>query len=54
MAGADPKKSKSSSATATGIDPDLPPPEELPPSLQKIIDKADKDDNFYDELWEGT
>jgi hypothetical protein len=54
MAGADPKKLNSSSATATGIDSQLPPPEKLPPSLQKIIDKADKEDNFYDELWEGT
>jgi hypothetical protein len=54
MAGADPKKLNSSSATTTGIDSQLPPPEKLPPSLQKIIDKADKEDNFYDELWEGT
>jgi mitochondrial fission process protein 1 len=54
MAGADPKKSNSPSAKATGIDSQLPPPEKLPPSLQKIIDKADKEDNFYDELWEGT
>jgi fission process protein 1 len=54
MAGADPKKSNRSSATASGIDSPLPQPETLPPSLQKIIDRADKDDNFYDELWEGT
>jgi hypothetical protein len=55
MAGADPKKLNSSSATATGVDPSqLPPPEELPPALQKIIDKADKEENFYDELWEGS
>jgi fission process protein 1 len=32
----------------------LPEPEKLPPSLQKIIDKADKEDNFYDELYDGT
>lgn len=37
-----------------------PPPEGLPereklsPALQKIIDKADKEDNFYDELYDGT
>jgi len=54
MAGADPKRLNSSSATSTGVDSQLPPPEKLPPSLQKIIDKADKEDNFYDELWEGT
>jgi mitochondrial fission process protein 1 len=54
MAGADPKKQNSSSAAPTGIDSQLPPPEKLPKSLQKIIDKADKEENFYDELWEGT
>jgi fission process protein 1 len=32
---------------------ELPKPEKLPPSLQKIIDKADKEDNFYDELYDG-
>jgi len=32
----------------------LPEPGKLPPSLQKIIDKADKEDNFYDELYDGT
>jgi fission process protein 1 len=33
---------------------DLPDPEKLPPALQKIIDKADKEENFYDELYDGT
>ncbi|PMD62585.1 uncharacterized protein K444DRAFT_523896 [Hyaloscypha bicolor E] len=32
----------------------LPEPEKLPPALQKIVDKADKEDNFYDELYDGT
>ncbi|KAN0096430.1 Mitochondrial 18 KDa protein (MTP18) domain containing protein [Hyaloscypha variabilis] len=32
----------------------LPEPEKLPPALQRIIDKADKEDNFYDELYDGT
>jgi fission process protein 1 len=32
----------------------LPEREALPPSLQKIVDKADKDESFYDELWDGT
>jgi len=32
----------------------LPEPEKLPPSLQQIIDKADKEENFYDELYDGT
>jgi fission process protein 1 len=33
---------------------DLPKPEKLPASLQRIIDRADKDENFYDELYDGT
>ena len=32
---------------------DLPAPEKLPPALQKLIDKADKDESFYDELYDG-
>ncbi|KAK3389360.1 mitochondrial 18 KDa protein-domain-containing protein [Podospora didyma] len=31
----------------------LPEREKLPPKLQNIIDKNDKDDNFFDELVEG-
>ncbi|KAK4173605.1 mitochondrial 18 KDa protein-domain-containing protein [Triangularia setosa] len=31
----------------------LPEPKKLPPDLQKIVDKADKDENFFDELYEG-
>jgi fission process protein 1 len=27
--------------------------EKLPPKLQKIIDKSDKEDNIFDELVEG-
>ena len=33
---------------------DLPKPEKLPPALQKIIDRADKEENLYDELYDGT
>jgi len=32
----------------------LPPREKLPPALQKIVDKAEKDESIYDELWDGT
>ncbi|RFU29052.1 hypothetical protein B7463_g7293, partial [Scytalidium lignicola] len=32
---------------------ELPEPHKLKPALQRIIDKADKDDNFYDELYDG-
>jgi len=31
----------------------LPDREKLPRSLQKIVDKADKEENFYNELVEG-
>ena len=36
-----------------------PPPTELPerkplsPGLQKLVDKTEKDENFYDELYDG-
>jgi len=33
---------------------ELPPREKLPPGLQSIIDKVDKDDSLYEELWDGT
>jgi len=32
----------------------LPPREKLPPALQKIVDRADKDESIYDEIWDGT
>jgi len=32
----------------------LPKNEKLPKSLQSIVDKADKEENFYDELYDGT
>jgi fission process protein 1 len=52
MAKSDPK---ATSATIRNAAQDkLPEPEKLPPALQKIVDNADKEDNFYDELWEGT
>ncbi|RKU47161.1 hypothetical protein DL546_006988 [Coniochaeta pulveracea] len=39
---------------AKEFDPNaLPPREKLPPKLQKIMDKADKEESFYDELVEG-
>lgn len=48
------KAEKAVEQTAKQFDPDkLPDRQKLPPSLQKIIDKADKEDNFYDELVAG-
>ncbi|KAI0891743.1 mitochondrial 18 KDa protein-domain-containing protein [Annulohypoxylon nitens] len=39
---------------ATRFDPNkLPERRELPKSLQSIVDKSDRDDNFFDELVEG-
>ncbi|KAI1098298.1 mitochondrial 18 KDa protein-domain-containing protein [Jackrogersella minutella] len=39
---------------ATQFDPDkLPERRELPKKLQNIVDKSDRDDNFFDELVEG-
>jgi fission process protein 1 len=48
MAGNDSGKD-SRGAPPTG----LPAVEKLPASLQKIVDKSDADENFYDELYEG-
>lgn len=31
----------------------LPPREKLPASFQKIVDKSDNDESFYDELYDG-
>ena len=41
-------------STATEIADDLPPRHKLPEGLQKIVDKAEKDESIYDELWDGT
>lgn len=39
---------------AADFDPNkLPDRQKLPPKLQKIMDKADKEENFFDELVEG-
>lgn len=32
----------------------LPGKEKLPKGLQTIVDKADGDESFYDELYDGT
>lgn len=51
---ANPSKMSGKDDKREGAPPNgLPKPEKLPPSLQKIIDKADKEDNFYDELYDG-
>lgn len=41
-------------STSTEYDSDkLPASKSLPRNLQKIVDKEDKEDNFYDELISG-
>lgn len=35
------------------FDHTLPKAEKLPKGLQKIVDKADKDDTFFDSIKEG-
>lgn len=43
-------QSKSASAT----DPSKPPSRgELPPALQELVEKSEKEENFFDELVEG-
>lgn len=42
------------SRDATQFDPDkLPARRELPKTLQSIVDKSDRDENFFDELVDG-
>ena len=40
--------------TRTPAPKGLPKAEKLPTSLQKIVDKADSEENLYDELYDGT
>lgn len=45
---------KSNAPQPAPFDPNkLPDREKLPPALQKIVDKQDKDENWYDELVDG-
>jgi len=47
--------SKNNSNKSQGQPPTgLPEPEKLPPALQKIIETTDREENFYDELYDGT
>lgn len=48
MADKDTKKDRGAAPTG------LPKAEKLPAGLQKIVDKADAEENFYDELYDGT
>lgn len=48
------KDAANAAPAVAGFDPDkLPEREKLPKKLQKIIDKSDKEENFYDEIVEG-
>ena len=46
-------KGASPAERATQFDPKLPKRERLPDGLQKIVDKADKEENVFDEIVEG-
>lgn len=46
------KNSKDASSRAP-FDPRLPDREKLPPALQKIVEKQDREENFFDELVDG-
>ncbi|KAI0859498.1 mitochondrial 18 KDa protein-domain-containing protein [Xylaria cubensis] len=49
-----PTTSIDSRKDATGFDPDkLPERRQLPKGLQKIIEKSDKDESFFDDLKDG-
>lgn len=47
------KTNKNASAPAA-FDPNkLPERQKLSPALQKIVDKQERDDNYFDELYDG-
>lgn len=49
-----PAANTSSRSDVNEFDPDkVPTQRKLPKDLQKIVDKADKDENFFDDLVEG-
>ena len=54
-----PKESTPQAPKDAGKEPAAPDPnklpnrEKLPAALQQIVDKSDKEDNFFDELVEG-
>ena len=48
------KAAKDVQKAAKDFDPNrLPEPHKLPKSLQNIVDKSDKEENFYNELVDG-
>lgn len=49
-----PNESAEASGKEPSISDKLPPkPKQLPPALQKIVDKADKDSTFFEDVSEG-
>lgn len=50
----DDKAANNASSSATPFDPNkLPAREKLPTALQKIVDKADEDESFFDTIVDG-
>jgi mitochondrial fission process protein 1 len=51
---AEPPKEAENASKTTSFDPDkLPQNRKLPQGLQKIVDKADEDNSFFDDVVEG-
>lgn len=46
-------KSKQEASSRSPFDPKLPDREKLPPALQKMVEKQENDENFFDELVSG-
>jgi fission process protein 1 len=45
---------KADAKDASPFDPNrLPKREKLPPAMQRIVEKSEKEDNFFDELVDG-
>lgn len=50
----DTSKTKRDGSAPVAFDPDkLPERQKLSPALQKILDKQEKEENYFDELYDG-
>lgn len=50
----DKSKTNNTNSAPAAFDPNkLPARQKLSPALQKIVDKQDRDENYFDELYDG-
>lgn len=50
----DSSKTKKNTSAPPAFDPDkLPERQKLSPALQKIVDRQEKEENYFDELYDG-